>query len=81
MSFPITRDEITKNEAGLNVIFPNDYKDILCSSNCGSFQTDEDDWQLFPLKDTTDDKRLSRTSINVPYNCNTAKNGPNLLII
>jgi SMI1-KNR4 cell-wall len=61
MPFPIDIKYIIETEQELGLIFPDNFKLRMTRENGGKLVTDEDDWQLFPFFDKSDNKRMSRT--------------------
>jgi len=60
-------------EKKLEVMLPITYKQIMKQNNGGTIYLDEDDWELFPIEDKLDKKRISRTCNHVIYETNRAK--------
>ncbi len=65
MAFPIPESEIAKTEAKIGIRFPESFRKAMMADNGGEVITEEDQWELFPFFDTTDRKRLSRTSNDI----------------
>ncbi len=61
MPFDGSMQYIDEAEAEPGVKFPQDYKNIMSAGNGGEFLLADDEWFLYPVKDTSDKKRLSRT--------------------
>jgi len=61
MPFPITNEEIVKTETKLGVRFPLSFRVRMMRDNGGEIDAADDDWQLIPILDTSDRKRLTRT--------------------
>lgn len=59
-------------EKKLEVMLPITYKQIMKQNNGGTIYLDEDDWELFPIEDKLDKKRISRTCNHVIYETNRA---------
>jgi len=45
----------------LSVSFPTSYRVAMMRSNGGAVATESDDWDLYPIADDSDRKRLART--------------------
>ena len=67
MPFPINKEQIIITEKELSITFPDSFKTKMEKENGGTFVTDEDDWELIPFKDTTDNKRIKRTCNDLLY--------------
>lgn len=65
MPFPITEIELAKTEAKIGIRFPESFRNAMMADNGGEIVTDEDQWELYPFLDTSDRKRLSRTSNDI----------------
>ena len=65
MPFRIAIDQLEKVEAELDAKLPGEYREAMLIDNGGEGSTEEDDWNFYPLKDTSDRKRLSRTCNNI----------------
>ena len=61
MPFNLSEDELVKTEKELGAKLPDEYREAMKQDNGGEASTDEDHWELYCIKDTTDRKRLSRT--------------------
>jgi hypothetical protein len=61
MPFPISADMVKRTEAKLGRKLPLGYVARMCQDNGGEIATDEDDWEMFPIFDDSDKKRLKRT--------------------
>lgn len=77
MPFPVDEIYIRQTEERLGVEFPSSYKTKMMQDNGGELATEEDDWQLFPFFDSSDKKKLSRTSNDVVRETGLAKKWPN----
>lgn len=76
MPFPVDEIYIKQTEEKLGVEFPNSFKIKMMKDNGGEIATAQDDWQLFPFFDSSDKKRLSRTSNNITRETEIAKKWP-----
>lgn len=61
MPFPIDIKYIIETEQELGLVFPDSFKAKMTKENGGELMTEDDDWQLFPFFDKSDNKRMSRT--------------------
>ena len=77
MPFPVDEIYIKQTEEKLGVEFPNSFKMKMMKDNGGEIATDEDDWQLFLFFDSSDKKRLCRTSNNIARETEMAKKWSN----
>jgi len=73
MPFPVDLKFIQDTEKELGLFFPDIFKQKMMLENGGEIQTDEDDWQLFPFFDKTDNKRISRTCNHIIHETKQAK--------
>lgn len=65
MPFPVDERYIHDAEVKLGARFPQSYRDQMSRENGGSIQAVDDDWDLYPVLDTSDRKRLGRTANDV----------------
>ena len=61
MPFPVDIKYIIETEQELGLVFPDNFKSKMTKENGGELMTEDDDWQLFPFFDKSDNKRMSRT--------------------
>jgi len=61
MPFPVDIKYIIETEQELGLVFPDSFKSKMTKENGGELMTEDDDWQLFPFFDKSDNKRMSRT--------------------
>lgn len=61
MPFNLSEEELAKTEGELGAKFPKEYREAMMADNGGEASTEEDDWEFYPIRDTSDRKRLSRT--------------------
>ncbi|HAI97274.1 MAG: SMI1/KNR4 family protein [Cycloclasticus sp.] len=59
--FNLSEEQLLQTEKELGCTLPNEYRESMKSENGGEAQTKEDDWEFYPIKDTSDRKRVSRT--------------------
>lgn len=80
MPFNLSEEQLAQTEKEIGVKFPHEYREAMKLDNGGEASTDEDDWEFYPIKDTSDKKRLSRTCnhiINETESCKDFGNFPN----
>ena len=65
MPFPIDIKYINETEAKLGVKFPAAFVNKMTKLNGGSVNSPTDSWELYPFFDTSDRKRLARTSNDI----------------
>lgn len=65
MSFPLGESYILEAERALRSVLPPRYRAAIAKSNGGEVQAEYDTWQLHPLEDRTDRKRLARSAAHV----------------
>lgn len=61
MPFNLSEEQLTQTEQELGAKLPNEYRESMKLNNGGEASTDQDDWEFYPIKDTSDIKRISRT--------------------
>ena len=61
MAFNLSEKQLANTEAELSAKLPHDYRESMKIENGGEAVTQEDSWELYPIKDTSDRKRLART--------------------
>ncbi len=66
MAHPISESEIEKTETQIGARLPSAYRESMKASNGkDNAVTDEDEWELHPIKDTSDRKRISLTAYDI----------------
>ena len=80
MPFPIELKYIIETEKELGIEFPASFKTKMTQENCGEITTKDDDWQLFPFFDKSDNKRISRTCNHIALETENAKEWNNFPI-
>ncbi len=73
MPFPIDAKFIHETEIELGFEFPDKFKQKMIIENGGEIITDEDDWQIYPFFDKSDNKRISRTCNHIGVETKQAK--------
>lgn len=76
MPFNVDDSFIAVAESELQVRFPAAYRAAMRQRNGGVISTDDDDWELHPVADSSDRKRLSRTVNSVVSETLAAKEWP-----
>jgi hypothetical protein len=76
MAFPTSEEQIRAAENALAVAFPAALRRRLLRENGGELEAADDVWQLFPVQDTTDRKRLSRTANHIVRETAEARKWP-----
>jgi hypothetical protein len=76
MPFPLDRQWVTRTEQLLGVRFPLSFVARMMRENGGEISTDADHWFLFPFRDETDRKRLSRTTSDIIHETKSAHEWP-----
>jgi hypothetical protein len=77
MTFPIDEKYIHETETELGFEFPDKFKQKMIIENGGEILTDEDDWQIYPFFDKSDNKRISRTCNHIGLETKQAKEWDN----
>lgn len=65
MPFDLEERFLLAAEHELGARLPVSYRAAMLRSNGGEILTDDDEWELYPIADTSDRKRLARTSQHV----------------
>ncbi len=65
MPFDLDEKYIIQTEEKLGARLPESYRTAMMADNGGEISTDEDDWEQYPMLDTSDKKRLSRTGNDI----------------
>lgn len=65
MPFDLAEPFILEVERQLGGSLPGSYKAAMSRSNGGEIEADDDLWQLHPIADTSDRKRLARTANHI----------------
>lgn len=73
MAFSIEEKFIRIAESELDVKLPKSFIEKLGSENGGELETEEDVWTFFPVFDSSDRKRISRTANHIVKENKTAK--------
>jgi len=61
VAFDLSEVYVAQAEVKLGARFPESYRRAMMEANGGEVATEEDDWQLYPILDSSDQKRLSRS--------------------
>ena len=61
MPFDLSEEQLIETEKEIGAKLPREYREAMKLNNGGEATTEEDDWEFYPIKDTSDRKRLSRT--------------------
>lgn len=73
MPFPINRKYIEETETKLNIKLPQSYIDSMMSNNGGTIIIEDDYWDLYPILDKSDNKRISRTCNDIIRETSSAR--------
>jgi len=65
MPFDLAESFLLDAERELGASLPKSYRLAMLRENGGELATDEDDWQQYPIADTSDRKRLSRSANHI----------------
>lgn len=79
MPFDLSEEQLSQTEKELGAKLPHEYREAMKLDNGGEGSTEEDDWEFYPIKDTSDRKRLARTCnhiINETESCKGFGNFP-----
>ncbi len=61
MPFDLPDEQLAQTEKLLDAKLPHEYSEAMKIDNGGEASTEEDHWELYPIKDSSDRKRISRT--------------------
>ncbi|UTM56134.1 SMI1/KNR4 family protein [Photobacterium sp. CCB-ST2H9] len=61
MALNRSEEQLVNRETELGETLPHDYRESMKVENGGEARTEEDDWELYSIKDTSGRKRLART--------------------
>jgi len=61
MAFDISEKYIAEAEKILHCSLPSSYKSIMRDNNGGTVEIDGEFWELFPIRDSSNKKRLARS--------------------
>jgi hypothetical protein len=73
MAFPTTAPKVEAAERELGVKFPREYRERLLARNGGEIFTAGDDWQVFPVFDSTNRKTAGRSTGHVVLETHNAR--------
>lgn len=76
MPFDIAESFILAAERELGAALPSSYRESMRCANGGDIETEADSWQLYPISDTSDRRRLSRTANHVIQETNLCRGLP-----
>ncbi|MGJ7498613.1 SMI1/KNR4 family protein [Variovorax sp. RT4R15] len=76
MPFDVDERFVEAAERALGVRFPTSYREAMKCSNGGSVDATDDDWELHPIADDSDRKRLARTSNSVVHETHRSRGWP-----
>ncbi|MHB1327265.1 MAG: SMI1/KNR4 family protein [Gemmatimonadales bacterium] len=62
MPVPTTHECIAAAEAALGMQLPSAWQERLLRDNGGAVELADDEWQIYPVQDTSDRKRAGRTA-------------------
>jgi len=65
MPFDIAESFILEVEREIGATLPSSYRSSMLGENGGEIETETDSWELYPIADTSDRKRLSRTANHI----------------
>lgn len=60
MPFDLPESELKKTESIIGTL-PSEYRLAMIEENGGEAETEEDHWEFYPIKDTSDKRRTART--------------------
>jgi hypothetical protein len=61
MAFDLSEEQVALTESELGRRLPPVYRAAMMANNGGTAITDEDQWDIHPIKDVSDRKRMSRS--------------------
>jgi len=75
MAFDLSEEYLVQAEAKLGARLPASYRRAMMEENGGEVTTEDEDWQLYPILDSSDKKRLSRSCNDIIAETKNAANG------
>ena len=76
MAFPTTEEQLHRAEKEIGLALPSQLRARLLQENGGEISAGDDVWELFPVKDTSDRKRLARTANHLLRETEEARKWP-----
>jgi len=73
VAFPTTEAQVEAAERELGVKLPREYRARLIARNGGELSTAGDDWQVFPVFDTTNRKTTTRSANHIVLETRNAR--------
>lgn len=73
MPFDLSESFVEKFESEVGARLPEAFRQSIMSENGGEIETDDEVWFQYPIADTSDRKRLSRTSNHILKETASAK--------
>ena len=73
MPFNLSEEQLAQTEKELGARLPEEYREAMMADNGGEVSTEEDDWEFYPIRDTSDRKRLSRTCNHIVKETESAR--------
>ena len=77
MAFNLDEKYIKEAENKLGALLPDAYKKEMMQNNGGTIYLDDEDWELFPIADNSDKKRIARSANHIIYETNQANKWAN----
>jgi SMI1-KNR4 cell-wall len=65
MPFDLSESFVVAAERELGARLPESYRNAMLRSNGGELEANEDTWQQYPIADTSDRKRLTRSANHI----------------
>ncbi len=65
MPFPLSEEELQKTEKEIGAVLPLSYREAMKKNNGGSVDAWENIWELYPIKDQSSKKLISRTTNHI----------------
>ena len=75
MSYPLPTRFLREAEERLGATLPPGYANRMCRENGGAVVAAGMEWELYPIRDATDRKRLARTAVDIVRQWEDAKAG------
>jgi hypothetical protein len=76
MPFDLAETFVLAAERELGSPLPASYRGALLRENGGELATESDDWELYPIADASDRKRLSRTANHIIKETESCRSWP-----
>jgi len=77
VAFDLSEEQLKITESDVGAMFPDSYRLYMMRSNGGACSAKSDNWNIIPIRDASDRKRLSRTANHVLIETKSFSEFPN----